>query len=67
MAHHILKITNDQWIAGLMFGFVSAVFGLAVGGLTDYVLFSIQISMMLWLLNALIVIAYIQQVNREYN
>lgn len=57
LAYHILKATDDQWIAGLMLGLLAAVFGLAVGGLTDHVLFSIQISMLMWLLIALIILA----------
>lgn len=61
MAHCIYKKTSDYWTAGLMLGFLSAIFGLAVGGLTDHVLFSIQISMVLWLLNALIALVYLQQ------
>jgi putative inorganic carbon (HCO3(-)) transporter len=38
-----------------MLGAVSALLGLAVSGFTDYVMYNIQMSMLFWLLNALVV------------
>ncbi len=56
-ALQIFNNTTDYWMAGLMLGIVSAIVGLAVSGFTDYVMFNIQMSMLFWLLNALVVVA----------
>jgi putative inorganic carbon (hco3(-)) transporter len=60
-AHLALKLckkSGNPYIVGLMLGSVAAIFGLVVSGLTDYTLFNIQMSMLFWLLNALIVQAW---------
>lgn len=44
------------WTAGFMLGVFAALLAIAVGGFTDYVLYSIQMSMLFWLLNALVVV-----------
>jgi putative inorganic carbon (HCO3(-)) transporter len=49
---------SDRWSAGLMLGVLAALVGIAVGGFTDYVLFNIQMSMLFWLLNAVVVVVY---------
>lgn len=51
----ILSHTNNRRIAGLMLGIVAAVLGLAVNGFTDYIMFNIQMSMLFWVLNAVII------------
>jgi len=51
----ILRQTNNRWVAGLMLGIMSAVLGLAVNGFTDYIMFNVQLSMLFWLLNAVII------------
>lgn len=48
--------SGDKWVSGLMLGMVAAIAGLAVNGLTDYIMFNIQMSMLFWLLNAIIVV-----------
>ncbi|MGL5512118.1 MAG: O-antigen ligase family protein, partial [Sporomusa sp.] len=53
-AINILSQTQNRWVAGAMLGIVAAVLGLAVNGFTDYVMFNIQMSMLFWLLNAVI-------------
>lgn len=50
--------TADRWTAGIMMGFLSAIAGLLVSGFTDYIMFNIQLSMLFWLLNALVVIVW---------
>ncbi|MEN6414330.1 MAG: O-antigen ligase family protein [Veillonellales bacterium] len=54
----ILAATADRWTAGIMLGILSSVAGLLVSGFTDYVMFNIQMSMLFWLLNALVVIVW---------
>ena len=49
---------NEPWVAGLSLGIVAAFLGIAVNGITDHVLFSIQMSMLFWLLNALVVVLW---------
>ncbi|WP_018703387.1 MULTISPECIES: O-antigen ligase family protein [Sporomusaceae] len=56
-ARRVLKETKDTWLAGLLLGLLAALGGLFFNGLTDYVLFNIQLSMLFWLLNAIIVVA----------
>lgn len=55
-----LRESGRDWSSGLMLGIVGAIFGLIVNGFTDYVLFNIQLSMLFWLLNALIVVVWQQ-------
>lgn len=47
--------SNNRWLSGLMLGIVTALAGLAINGFTDHVLYNIQLSMLFWLLNAIIV------------
>ncbi|VBB06319.1 o-antigen ligase [Lucifera butyrica] len=54
-AYCVLRSTQDRWLAGLMLGVLSAILGLAVSGFTDYVMYNVQMSMLYWLLNAMIV------------
>lgn len=45
-----------RWTGGLMLGVLTAIISIAVSGLTDFVLFNTQMSMLFWLLNALTVV-----------
>jgi putative inorganic carbon (HCO3(-)) transporter len=54
-AMDILSHTNNRWVTGLMLGIVAAVLGLAVNGFTDYIMFNVQLSMLFWLLNGVII------------
>lgn len=54
IALRLCQQSRDPYISGLMLGTVAAIFGLVVSGITDYILFNIQMSMFFWLLNALI-------------
>ncbi|HWR07066.1 O-antigen ligase family protein [Sporomusa sp.] len=54
-AIEVLTQTQNQWVAGVMLGAVAAVIGLAANGFTDYIMFNVQMSMLFWLLNAVIV------------
>lgn len=57
LAFAIIASTKDIWMKGLMFGIISAFLGVAVNGLTDHTLYNTQLSMVFWLLNAIIVVA----------
>lgn len=57
-AMNLAVSVSDRWTAGLMLGALAALVGIAVGGFTDYVLFNIQMSMLFWLLNAVVVVVY---------
>lgn len=61
----VLAQTKNRWVAGVMLGVVAAVLGLAVNGFTDYVMFNVQISMLFWLLNAVIIAVW--DANCRYN
>lgn len=63
-AMDILNQTQNRWIAGLMLGVVAAVLGLAVNGFTDYIMFNVQMSMLFWLLNAVVIAVW--QGNSRY-
>ncbi|WP_371371570.1 O-antigen ligase family protein [Sporomusa aerivorans] len=54
-AMDVLNRTKNRWVAGIMLGVVAAVLGLAVNGFTDYVMFNVQMSMLFWLLNAVVI------------
>jgi putative inorganic carbon (HCO3(-)) transporter len=60
-----IKESVQYWSSGIMLGIVGAIFGLIVNGFTDYVLFNIQLSMLFWLLNALIVVVWQQRYQRQ--
>ncbi|WP_235814501.1 O-antigen ligase [Propionispora sp. 2/2-37] len=49
---------GSKWMAGLMLGILAALASLAVGGITDYILFNIQMSMLFWLLLAIVTVAW---------
>jgi putative inorganic carbon (HCO3(-)) transporter len=50
--------TADNWLAGLMLGVIGAFLSLFVSGFTDFIMFNIQLSMLFWLLSALVVITW---------
>lgn len=60
-ALHLLKNHGIPWIEGLMLGLFAATVALTVSGFTDYILFNIQLSMLFWLLNAFIVVVWLQK------
>lgn len=64
-ARRTLAATMDPWLAGVALGLLAAMGGLLVNGLTDYVLFNIQLSMLFWLLNAISVVAWRQLSRRQ--
>ena len=49
---------ETRWLQGLMLGIVAAFAGIAVNGLTDHVLYNIQLAMLMWLLSALIIVVW---------
>ncbi|HWR40950.1 MAG TPA: O-antigen ligase family protein, partial [Patescibacteria group bacterium] len=56
-ALRIFRQKRQEWIAGLMLGILAAFAGMAVCGLTDHLLFSVQLSMLFWLLCSLVTVA----------
>ncbi len=56
LALAVAESATSRWVGGLMLGVLAAIIGLAVNGLTDYVLFNPQMAMIFWLLNALTVV-----------
>ena len=65
LALSVISGVVDCWSSGLMLGVVAAIVGILMNGLTDYVMFNIQLSMLYWLLNGLIVIAWQQSHQRQ--
>lgn len=55
----------EDWSLGLMLGVFAAIVGMIINGFTDYVMFNIQLSMLYWLLNGLIVIVWQQKHQRQ--
>jgi putative inorganic carbon (hco3(-)) transporter len=43
----------------LMLGILAALVSISVSGLTDHVLFNIQLSMLYWMLNAVVAVVWI--------
>lgn len=60
MAWLLINTVNEGWPAGLLLGLISALAGLAVSGFTDFIMFNVQMSMLFWLFNALIIVVWRQ-------
>ncbi|MBP2653405.1 MAG: hypothetical protein H6Q73_974 [Firmicutes bacterium] len=58
-AFRLTRHDIDRQTAGLMFGILASIVSIVVSGFTDYVLFNIQLSMLYWLLNAVVVLVWI--------
>ncbi|MFA7067827.1 MAG: O-antigen ligase family protein [Acidaminococcaceae bacterium] len=54
LALHIRKESKISWVRGIACGYIASLVGIFIGGLTDYTLFNIQLGMLFWLSNALI-------------
>lgn len=65
LALSMLLRSFESWSSGLMLGIVAAVAGIIMNGFTDYVMFNIQLSMLYWLLNGLIVVIWQQKHQRQ--
>ena len=64
LALNVLRGTLESWSAGVLLGILAAMGGIIVNGLTDYVMFNIQLSMLYWLLNALVIVIWQQNYRR---
>ena len=53
----VFTSTKDSWLKGIMLGVLSALFALFISGFTDHILFSMQISMIFWFINAIVITA----------
>ena len=56
-AWQLFKKPIAPWLNGVLLGLVAATAALTVSGFTDYILFNIELSMLFWLLNAVIILA----------
>lgn len=65
LALSVINSAGEDWSSGLMLGIVAGVMGVVINGFTDYVMFNIQLSMLYWLLNGLIVIVWQQSQQRQ--
>jgi len=65
LALSVLSRTVESWSSGLMLGIIAAIGGIIINGLTDYVMFNIQLSMLYWLLSGLIVVVWQQSHQRQ--
>lgn len=61
-AVQVLGSAADELAGGLMLGIAAGMVGLVVNGFTDYIMFNIQMSMLFWLLNAVVVVIW----NKNY-
>ncbi|MDR1701542.1 MAG: O-antigen ligase family protein [Sporomusaceae bacterium] len=59
LAFQVFSQTGNKWTKGLMLGVLASMTGIIVSGFTDYVLFSAQMSMLFWLLNAVVIISWL--------
>ncbi len=73
MAGHIrlaleaAQTAADRRVSGLMLGMLTAFLSLAVGGLTDYIMFNPQMAMLFWLLSALTAAVYLHGYTTKYS
>lgn len=58
LAVRIAKRTTDRWSAGLAMGIIAAILSLLVNGMTDHILFNIQLSMFYWMMVAVTALLY---------
>lgn len=54
LAYKLYKKAKIPWVKGIACGYMLSLVGTFVGGLTDYTLFNIQLGMLFWLGNAMI-------------
>lgn len=65
LALSVIKEADEYWCSGLILGIIAAITGMIINGFTDYVMFNIQLSMLYWFLNGLIVILWQQGHQRQ--
>lgn len=65
MAVRVAKRSKDRWLSGLAMGIIAAIISLLVNGVTDHILFNIQLSMFFWMMVAAAHLAY--QITAEKN
>ncbi|GBG56493.1 exopolysaccharide biosynthesis protein [Sporomusaceae bacterium FL31] len=63
----VIHEVTERWVAGLLLGLIAALFGIAVNGFTDFIMFNIQLSMLFWLFNAMIVAIWQQNCSVQNN
>lgn len=65
VAVRLFKCIDNNHLEGLLLGTVAALIGLAVNGLTDYIMFNIQMSVLFWFLIALIAVIWYETYRRQ--
>jgi putative inorganic carbon (HCO3(-)) transporter len=58
MAVRVAKRSADKWLAGMAMGIIASMLSLLVNGVTDHILFNIQLSMFFWMMVAAAYRAY---------
>ena len=61
VAFRLAASARNRWTGGLMMGVLAALLGIAVSGFTDYTMFSTQMSMLFWLLNAMVMVVRLER------
>lgn len=54
----MLSHSASGYISGLLLGIAAALIGLVVNGFTDYIMFNIQMSMLFWLISAVVAVVW---------
>ena len=54
-ARHIRHRRVDPWIRGMACGYMASLVGIFVAGMTDYTLFNLQLGVLFWIFNAMII------------
>lgn len=57
-AAKLMNSLADKYTSGLLMGIAAGLVGLMINGLTDYIMFNIQMSMLFWMLNAIIAVLW---------
>lgn len=57
----VVKNKQNRWSVGLALGVLFALIGIAVNGLTDFIMFSNQLALLFWLLNGLVAVLWAEQ------
>lgn len=55
---NLCTTSSDKFIGGLSLGITAAYWGIIISGITDHVLFNLELSMLFWLINAISVVLW---------
>lgn len=66
IAGQALRRIRERWVGGVLLGVIAALWSIIVNGFTDYILFNIQLSLLYWMLCALLVVIWQAQLSGRY-